>query len=55
MAQTTYSLHLIQKAKLKNDTINISEKFINNVSINVLKTSNFDVPENSKDIFLNHL
>jgi len=42
----------IQKAKLKNDTINISEKFINNVSINVLKTSNFDVPENSKDIFL---
>jgi murein DD-endopeptidase MepM/ murein hydrolase activator NlpD len=42
----------IQKTKLKKDTINISEKFIKDISINVLEQSSMKIPTGYKDIFL---
>jgi murein DD-endopeptidase MepM/ murein hydrolase activator NlpD len=42
----------IQKMKIKNDIIKISEKFITNVSMNVLKKSKLDIPNNLIDTFL---
>lgn len=42
----------IQSRNIKKDTINISEKFINNVSKNVLSQSSFEIPSNPKDIFI---
>jgi len=42
----------IQKAKLKTDTIKISEKFINEVSKNVLTQSGLEIPNDLESIFV---
>lgn len=42
----------IQNAKLKKDKIKITNKFINNVSVNVLEQSHTQVPEKKVDIFI---
>jgi murein DD-endopeptidase MepM/ murein hydrolase activator NlpD len=42
----------IQKLKFKKDTIKISEKFIKEISQNVLKNTNNTIPDELKDIFI---
>jgi murein DD-endopeptidase MepM/ murein hydrolase activator NlpD len=42
----------IQKFKIKHDNIKISEKFINQVSSNVLQQAGEEIPNNLKDIFI---
>jgi len=42
----------LQKANLKTDTIKISEKFINDVSKNVLTKSSHDIPSELENIFV---
>ena len=42
----------IQKKIVKNDKINLSEKFIKNVSVNVLEQSFERIPEKTEDIFI---
>ncbi len=42
----------IKDLKIKNDNINISKKFINKVSIPVLKKSDYTIPSNNAEIFV---
>lgn len=42
----------IKDLKIKNDNINISKKFINKVSIPVLKKSDYSIPSNNAEIFV---
>ena len=42
----------IQKKNFKNDNIKLTEKFIRNVSANVLEQSFEKIPDNNKDIFV---
>ncbi len=42
----------IQKLKIKQDNITISDKFISNVSRNVLEQMGQSIPQDSKDIFI---
>lgn len=42
----------IKDLKIKNDNINISKKFINKVSIPVLKQSDYEIPSNNAEIFV---
>ena len=42
----------IRKLRIKKDKINISNDFINTISLNVLEQSNYEIPSNNKDIFI---
>lgn len=42
----------IKDLKIKNDKLNISDDFINKVSIPVLQTSNYSVPTSNEEIFV---
>lgn len=42
----------IKDLKIKNDKINISENFINKVSVPVLQQSNLNIPSNNAEIFI---
>ena len=42
----------IRKLKIKKDKINISNDFINTISLNVLEQSNYEIPSTKKDIFI---